>query len=214
MQRIFFIDFDGTITKKDVCEAMVERFAADGWQEINLLWETRKISTEECANRTFQLFQAGLEDLDTLLDTIAIDEHFKAFVDYCRSKNYPLYILSDGYDYIIEYILKKHNLDIEYFANRLIYNDGFTISCPLHNPGCGICGTCKSNLMTKLNPENRQAVYIGDGTSDLCPASAADMVFAKGRLLEYCRSKGIHAHPFDNFGDILSWLVPAEGDLA
>ena len=53
MQRIFFIDFDGTITKKDVCEAMVERFAADGWQEINLLWETRKISTEECANRTF-----------------------------------------------------------------------------------------------------------------------------------------------------------------
>ncbi|NLZ91101.1 MAG: MtnX-like HAD-IB family phosphatase [Clostridiales bacterium] len=214
MQRIFFIDFDGTITRKDVCEAMVEKFAADGWQEINHLWEMRKISTEECANRTFQLFRAGLEDLDMLLDTIAIDEHFKDFADYCRSKGHPLYILSDGYDYIIEYILKKHNLRVEYFSNKLIYNDGFAIYCPLHNPECGICGTCKSTLMTRLNPEGRQAVYIGDGTSDLCPASAADMVFAKGRLLEYCRNKGIKVHPFDNFGDILSWLVLEEGNQA
>jgi 2-hydroxy-3-keto-5-methylthiopentenyl-1-phosphate phosphatase len=214
VQRIFFIDFDGTITKKDVCEAMVEKFAADGWQEINLLWEMREISTEECANRTFQLFRAGLEDLDMLLDTIAIDERFKDFVDYCRSKGHPLYILSDGYDYIIEYILKKYNIGVEYFANKLIYNDGFTISCPLHNPDCGICGTCKSTLMTKLNPEGRQTVYIGDGTSDLCPASASDMVFAKGRLFEYCRNKGINARPFDNFGDILSWLILAEGNRA
>lgn len=207
MQWIFFVDFDGTITKKDVCEVMVREFAADGWQEINLLWERKKISTEECANRTFQLFRAGLEDLDTLLGTITIDEYFRDFVDYCRSNHHSLHILSDGYDYIIDYVLKKYNLHVEYFANRLIYNDGFTISCPHHNPDCGICGTCKSTLLTKLNPEGCRAVYIGDGTSDLCPAAASDIVFAKGRLFEYCRQKGIKAHPFDNFGDILSWLM-------
>ena len=39
MKRVFFVDFDGTITKVDVCAAMVEAFAGDGWREINDLWE-------------------------------------------------------------------------------------------------------------------------------------------------------------------------------
>lgn len=210
MNRVFFIDFDGTITKRDTCEAMVESFAAPGWQEINLQWERREISTEECAKRTFQLIQANLEDLNRLLDTIAIDGYFKEFVEYCRAKGYPYYILSDGYDYNIEYILKKNDLQVDYFANRLLYEDGFIISCTYHNPACGTCGTCKTTLLAKLKQANCQAIYIGDGTSDLCPAAMSDLVFAKGRLLKYCRARGLEVQPFADFQDILAWLRQAE----
>ncbi len=206
MGKIFFVDFDGTITKNDVCETMVKRFASEGWYEINLLWEQRKISTEECANRTFELFQANLGDLNTLLDTVVIDDYFKDFVRYCRLNGYPIYILSDGYDYIIDYILKKENLDIKYYANGLIYNDGFTISCPHHNADCGLCGTCKRTLLAKLSPKGYQSYYIGDGVSDLCPANKSDIVFAKGRLLEYCQQKNIDVYPFNDFGDILTCI--------
>ncbi|NLW06910.1 MAG: MtnX-like HAD-IB family phosphatase [Clostridia bacterium] len=210
MKRVFFIDFDGTITKKDTCEAMVETFAAAGWEEINLQWERREISTEECANRTFALFRANLEDLNELLDTIEIDAYFKEFIEYCLTRGYPHYILSDGYDYIIDYILKKYDLQLDYYANRLVYKDGFSIVCPHHNPACGTCGTCKTTLLAKLKPTDCRAVYIGDGTSDLCPATMSDLVFAKGRLLEYCREKGIQAQPFTDFRDILIWLKQTE----
>lgn len=210
MNKVFFIDFDGTITKKDTCEAMVEAFASAGWEEINLQWERREISTEECANRTFQLFRASLEDVNRLLDTMEIDACFKDFVEYCRTRGYAHYILSDGYDYNIDYILGKNDLQLEYYANRLVYDEDFSISCTYYNPGCGRCGTCKTTLMSRLKPAGCQTVYIGDGTSDLCPAARSDLVFAKGRLLEYCREKEIPVQPFTSFRDILTWLKKAE----
>jgi len=206
MQRVFFVDFDGTITQRDTCAAMVEAFACEGWQQINELWEKREISTEECANRTFQLFRATLDDLRKLLDTIKIDEGFGAFVNYCREKGYPVYILSDGYDFCIEYILRKHGFKVPYYANHLVYENGFRISCTYYNQDCGLCGTCKRSLLERLTEPGCQVVYVGDGVSDNCPAGHSNLVYAKGRLLEYCRAEGIPAVPITGFTDVLEKL--------
>lgn len=207
LKRVFFVDFDGTITKRDTCAAMVEAFAADGWQEIDRLWEKKEISTEECAQRTFQLFQAVPDDLRKLLDTIEIDEGFGAFLDYCRGNGYPVYVLSDGYDFNIEHIFRKYGIDLPYFANKLTYQDGFRIVCPNSNPECGLCGTCKRKLMERLAEPGSERIYVGDGTSDTCPAQHSDLVFAKGRLLEYCREKGLPAVPITGFADVLEKLT-------
>lgn len=203
MDKAIFVDFDGTITKVDTCQAMVEAFAKDGWAEINKLWEEKKISTQDCANRTFQLFDATLENIQELAEKIEIDDYFLEFIFLCQQKNYPLYILSDGYDFIIEKILKKYNIQLPYYANKLLYDGQFHIECPYHNPECGACGTCKSTLMQKLRKDAQQTIYIGDGFSDTCPVSKADLVFAKGALYNYCKEKGIKAIYFENFGDII-----------
>jgi 2,3-diketo-5-methylthio-1-phosphopentane phosphatase len=207
MDKVVFVDFDGTITKVDTCQAMVENFAKDGWQEIDKLWQEKKISTRDCANMTFQLFDATLEDIEKLVDSIEIDEYFPDFLAFCCLQNYSLYILSDGYDFIIEKILKKHNLSIPFFANQLIYDGHFQIECPHHNVDCGLCGTCKSGLMNKLRKENQKVIYIGDGFSDTCPASKADIIFAKGSLYKYCLANNIKAIYFDSFRDILNSKV-------
>jgi len=204
MDKVIFIDFDGTITKVDTCQAMVESFAGDGWEEINRLWEEKKISTRECANRTFELFRAGLEDIEELIQDIEIDDYFLEFSVMCRKNNYPIYILSDGYDFIIEKILTKYNADLPYYANKLFYDGQFHIECPWHNQTCGTCGTCKSNLMNTLRKPDAQTVYIGDGYSDTCPAAKADIVFAKGSLYKFCLEQGIKAIHYNNFGDILA----------
>jgi len=206
MNRVFFIDFDGTITKKDTCAAMVEAFAAEGWREINEMWENREISTGECAGRTFRLFRATPDDLRSLLETIEIDGGFKSFVDFCRRKDYPIFVVSDGYDFCIDYIFKKYGLDLTYFANKLVYQNGFGITCPHHNRDCGRCGTCKSALMKRLADPGSQTVYVGDGVSDICPAGHSRLVFAKGRLLQHCREKGIPAVPVTGFDQVLDWL--------
>lgn len=205
-EKTIFIDFDGTITRTDTCAAMVEAFAADGWEEINRLWEEKKISTEECANLTFQLFKATPEEIGSLMLSMEVDEFFGEFLSHCREKGYKAFILSDGYDLNIRTILQKHGLDIEFYCNELLYDrdSGFSIRCPYSNPSCGNCGTCKRTLMDRLKTEGSQAVYIGDGHSDMCPAAAADIVFAKGVLYRYCVEQSIAAIPFDNFSDILN----------
>lgn len=204
---IFFIDFDGTITRKDTCAAMVEAFARAGWEEINRSWEKKEISTVECANRTFALFDAVPDDLKKLLEGIEIDPYFKDFMDYCRGKDYPVFILSDGYDINIETILTRYGINVPYYANRLIYDGNFRIQCPNFNESCGNCGTCKTGLMDRLRQAESPVVYIGDGYSDTCASRHADQVFAKGSLYTYCRENGINVLHYDNFKDILSSLT-------
>ncbi|HHW61438.1 MAG TPA: MtnX-like HAD-IB family phosphatase [Syntrophomonadaceae bacterium] len=203
MKKIFFIDFDGTITTLDSCTAMVEAFARDGWQEINQRWEQKELGTEDCANQTLALFDVSPEKLKDFLKNIAIDEFFPQFLQHCRKNGYPVYILSDGYDLNIQTILDEHQLQLPYYCNELIYTDCFQIRCPHKNDECGNCGTCKSSLMKRLKEKDSQTIYIGDGYSDICPASQADLVFAKEPLYSICQEKGIAAVPYQNFYDII-----------
>ncbi len=210
MKKDFFVDFDGTITKVDTCAAMVARFAAPGWEEINDRWQRKEISTEECANLTFKLFRATLAEIREFFRQVEIDEAFPDFVAYCRKKNYRIFVLSDGYDVSLATVLGKYGIELPFYANTLVYNGSFRISCPYLNPECGQCGTCKSLLMEKLREEGAQVVYIGDGYSDTCPAARADVVFAKGILYTYCQEKGIPALPFASFRDIIAVLEEEE----
>jgi 2,3-diketo-5-methylthio-1-phosphopentane phosphatase len=206
MNRVFFLDFDGTVTKIDTCFLMVNAFAGDGWREINDRWEKKEISTEECASLTFQLFSAGPEDVKKLLDTVEIDEYFDDFLEFCRVQGDEVYILSDGYDLAVDTVFKKYNIRVPYYANRMLYKDGFRIDCPYLNPECGRCGVCKSSLMNKLKGGAERVIYIGDGHSDTCPALKADLVYAKGFLYRYCLEKGIPVVCFETFQDIIKHL--------
>ena len=203
MKKSIFVDFDGTVTKADTCAAMVDAFAKGDWERLNRLWEKKELSTEECANLTFQMFRATPEDIKELVESIDIDEYFKVFLAFCRERGYRVYVLSDGYDFNIRTVFAKHDIDLPYYANRLVYENGFRIKCQHGNPDCETCGTCKTRLMEQLREEGSQVVYIGDGYSDTCPAAKADVVFAKGALYEYCLDQGIPAFPFKDFSDVM-----------
>lgn len=205
-KKTVFTDFDGTVTRVDSCFAMVKALARDGWQELNEMWQKKKLSTLECANQTFELFDANIDDVKRLIDTIEIDEHFREFLAFCRSREYEIYILSDGYDFNIQTILNRYNVDVKFFANKLLFDQEkrFRVECPHQSSSCVRCGTCKTELIRQLTPKGNQVVYIGDGHSDMCPAAAADIVFAKDVLYRYCQEKGIKAIEFKNFKDIIS----------
>lgn len=207
MRKVFFVDFDGTITRQDTCTAMVQAFAREGWQELNELWEKKELSTEECAKRTLELFCAAPGDVAKLMDNMEIDAYFMDFLKLCRSQNDQVYILSDGYDFNIQTILHKYNIDVPYYANRLIYANGFKIECPHFNETCGMCGTCKTSLMSTLAGHECQTIYIGDGYSDTCPATHADIVYAKDTLYQFCSENQIDAVPFKTFQDIIRSLT-------
>ena len=203
MHKVIFVDFDGTITKTDTCNAMVEAFAKGAWKEIARLWEEKKLTTVECANRLFELFDAELDDVGRLMDTIEIDEYFKEFLSLCRSSGYKVYILSDGYDYNIRRILGRYDIELPFYSNTLLYDGGFKIQAPHHNIDCGNCGTCKSNLMARLRENGDEAVYIGDGYSDTCAAVKADIIFAKGSLYKFCTENKVPSIHFESFKDII-----------
>lgn len=211
MKRIYFTDFDGTITKFDTTDAMIETFAQDGWQEIMQKWEQGELNTKESARLFLRHLRVTPDEAKHFLESIPIDESFREFVNYVESRQEKLYILSDGFDFNINTVLEKAQLQhLTYYTNRfLIYKNYYDIETPYAST-CNKCGTCKKNLIEKLKADAEQIVYIGDGLSDICASQTADLVFAKRQLLQYRKKHNLQVHPFTTFSEIIRMLLKLE----
>lgn len=200
-----YCDFDGTITKKDAVNTFFELYADPKWTEYEDLWVQGKISSRENAVKQVALLPEMTEEtLNNYINSIEIDAYFAEFVDFTKSNGIKLVIISDGFDLFIERTLKKHNISgIEFYANHLIYeNNKFSIEFPYHNPKCDIgAGMCKCARV-----KEKEYCYIGDGTSDLCVAQKADVLFASKVLKEYCNKNNVNYIPFENFSNIIKVL--------
>lgn len=206
-----YCDFDGTITKDDSVNKFFEIYAPN-WMDSEKLWIEGKISSRENA-----IIQVGLlnnvsqKQLDDYINSIEIDDYFLDFVDYVKSNNIKLTILSDGFDLFIKKILERYNLDIPYYANKLIYKNGnFSIEFPYYNENCDKkAGMCKCQKV-----KENKFCYIGDGTSDLCIARKADLLFASKNLHQYCKKNNINHIHFTSFRNIIDKLREEDVDNA
>ncbi len=199
-----YCDFDGTITKKDSVNSFFELYAPENWLEYENQWIEGKISSRENAILQVALLKnISQQQLDDYINSIEIDDYFLEFVGYVKSKNIKLTILSDGFDLFIQKVLARYNLDIPFYANKLIYKNGsFNIEFPYYNENCDKkAGMCKCQKVKETN-----FCYIGDGISDLCIASKADLLFASKKLHEYCKKNSIKHIHFTSFCNIMDAL--------
>jgi 2-hydroxy-3-keto-5-methylthiopentenyl-1-phosphate phosphatase len=215
-----FCDFDGTVSVKDVTDVLLEAYALPEWRSIEALWRGGSIGSMECMQRQVALLRCSTRELDALVDTVAIDPRFPDFVAACRDTATPVVVLSDGLDYVIRRVLQNYGLaELPVYANHLeIHGDGcHTLTFPHADADCiATSGTCKCALMRALRLPGTEMVLVGDGASDFCAArEAADFVFAKGSLLDYCREFALPHAAYDNFLDVKRlFATPQRGEYA
>jgi 2-hydroxy-3-keto-5-methylthiopentenyl-1-phosphate phosphatase len=199
-------DFDGTIALDDVTDSLLERFAKPGWEILERDWRGGRIGSRECMAGQIALLDASREELDAHLAQRRIDPAFPAFVAAVRRLGNPVTVVSDGIDYAIHRILAREQLDyLPIVANRLeqLGERSWQLAFPASSPDCRVAsGTCKCAVASG----SERVLMIGDGASDFCVAEAADLVFAKDRLLAHCRSLGIAHFAIDGFVDALARL--------
>lgn len=199
-------DFDGTITTKDGLYSFIEKYAENDWQKIEQDWVDGKISSKECLIEEFKLVPNLSEELIAgFIQTLTIDETFVDFYKRIIDKNIDFYIVSDGIDYFINKILEKYGLkNIKTITNHGEFRgEFFEITFPNDNPKCiNNSGTCKCSVLMNLKKEYDKVIYIGDGVSDFCVANKADILYAKSKLSDYCKNKGINYIPYETFKDV------------
>jgi len=204
MKRAVLSDFDGTITRRDVAEILLEEFAPREWLEIEELHRARTIGTREAMARQFALLRAREEDLLAFVDAHAeMDGTFLEFRDFCAREGILLEIVSEGLDFYLRFLLRKWGIELPVRTNQTAFDGGrVTISYPWSDPTCNLCGTCKLLRLFQLRAQGYRIAYVGDGHSDLCPAIEADLVFAKAELADLCREEAIEFIPFERFSDV------------
>ncbi len=210
-----FIDFDGTITRNDVGDLIFRELGGEGYEVLVQDYLDGKIGAREYWIRECE--RAGIvkrEAMEEIIDQQDIDPTFMDFANFCNSRNLKFFILSDGFDFYIERILKRFGLeDVRFYSNRLEFQavDGtglffLTPVFPYADEDCPHCANCKRNHLLTLSSDDDIIVYIGDGYSDRCPAKYADIVFAKRDLIRYCREENISYFEYQNFRDVIDRL--------
>lgn len=209
-----FCDFDGTVTKNDVWVNSLAKFIQnkEAFELVCDDFSSNLISAKECINKELDLVENFSFDIfHSYLDAEELDDYFFEFMNYCRSRNYDIFLLSEGLDYYIDYILEKHGINLKRFSNHLrTENINGKISLkaefPYSDENCTYCGMSKRNIL--INNTNDLygdiSVFIGDGVSDFCASNYADIVFAKGKLASYCWKNNITYFEYKNFNDILN----------
>jgi len=205
-------DFDGTISTSDVTDSLLEVFGQPGWQEIEAEWVAGRIGSRVCMQRQIACLDAAKEELDEAIDAIGVDKDFAAFADAIATQGWQLSIVSDGLDYAIERILKRHRLPVlPFYANRLVQvgarswkldSPHADVSC------CSASGMCKCAFARRARAAGNKVLMIGDGRSDFCVAGCADWVFAKNGLIAHCFDQCLPHVPISGFADALR-MIPA-----
>ena len=201
-------DFDGTVAVRDVGHHLFESYVRDSgpWLDALERWKMGLISSRECLEREISLIDADRLDIDAFITREKLDPFFKDFVDFCVKRKYDILILSDGLDYYIESLLMREGLGFVPFKSNHLLLDGSRIEgieFPHYDlMDCTMCGNCKLSHLEEKRRQGYYTVYVGNGYSDRCPSSHADLVLAKGELLAHCSREEIGCVPFDNFRDV------------
>ncbi len=203
------VDFDGTIARGDVTEAV---FLASLPPGRRLPWlEGSRLSWPDLMREAAASFPVDPAPLLAAADAIPLDETFRALAAAARAGGVAMEVVSDGFGFFIEPALRR--LDAAWVpiasgdtrfgpaSTRMVFPHG--------HPACSVCGTCKRNRVLAHQAAGRRTVFVGDGESDRYAAGYADVVFAKDGLVEICTEAGVAYQPWATFDDVRAWLDDA-----
>ncbi len=204
------IDFDNTVTSVDVLQELLRRFSINRhWMTLERSWAAGRIGSRVCLVGQLRGVRVSRTALTRFLATVTLDPAFRDLVKLLRRWGVRPIIVSDNFSFIVRRILQYNRVfGLRVYANRVtIVQDRLTPLFPYYDRSCPRgCAHCKRRQVQRGGAGRRRVIYIGDGRSDICPAEAADLVFAKGTLLRYLRRHGQPCVAFDHLGEVYDEL--------
>src|SRR5450432_3339341 len=205
---VLFFDFDNTITQGDVLDQVIERFSVtDDWRRWEDAWSRGDVSTQQCLEQQIAGLGASQAELVDFVTDFPIDPNFETIVRWAASEQIELIIVSDNFSCLVREILcGKAFAELPLFANELTFSGNRPKAhFPYTSRDCARCANCKVTHFKRF--PGRSTIYVGDGLSDVCPALAADLVFAKDSLASYLTSRGVAFEPFTSLATVADFLL-------
>ena len=208
MAMIIQCDFDGTITEEDMGFHLLDTFAQGDWRKWLQQYREDKISVGEFNSRAFATIKAGREELlEAAKSKVKLRDGLHELVSYCQGKGFRLVIVSNGLDFYIASIMNDAGLeDIEAHAARTWFHPGGLKVQYIGPDGTPLDSGFKAAYTRLFLEQGYQVVYVGNGPSDIFPASLAQHIFARDGLLDRCRERNLECQPFDDLHDIVRGL--------
>lgn len=217
VRTAYLCDFDGTVAPTDVGARLMARFSSATAAEKHALdaaWNSgaighRALTEAECGH-----LRCDAAEAHEFARGFALDPDFPTFVRAVEARGDQVCVVSEGFDFYIRLLLDRDGLGaLPLSANRLRFDDGRAHpEFPNQERSCGRCGNCKGAEVRAWQARGFRTVLVGDGLSDRCGARAADVVLARGALLEWCRRERLEAVAARDFAAVAAWAASAAGE--
>ena len=201
-------DFDGTISEEDVSFTLLDTFAQGDWRKLFQQYRDNKISVGDFNTKAFAMVKVGREEmLQVAREKVRLRQGLHNLVDYCEERGFRFIIVSNGLDFYIKSILENIGLgNIEVHAARTrFHSEGLEVEY-IGPDGNTLKKGFKEAYTKVFLTQGYRVIYVGNGPSDIAPASLAQHIFARDGLLDGCREKKLSCQPFEDFDDIVSGL--------
>ena len=192
---------------------IMEKFASPEWINLKdkILYE-RTVTLKEGIEKLFGMLQSSKkkEIISYVKENVKLRNGFEDFISFCEKERIEFNILSGGLDFHIYPVLDKYKDKIKIFCNKANFSgDKIRIDyefLPKDCNLCGNCGCCKVEIVESYSREKFFRIVIGDGLADLFPSKIADLVFARGDLIEYLKQEKIPFVKFSSFYEVQEQL--------
>jgi len=208
MKMIIQCDFDGTLTVEDMGFYLLDTFARGDWRQWLQQYRDKKITVGEFNSRAFATVRTDKQELlAATLSQVKLRDWFRELVAYCQEKGFRLVVVSNGLDFYITSILNDAGLgDIEAHAATTWFHPGGLKVKYIGPDGVPLDSDFKAAYTRLFLEQGYQVAYVGNGPSDINPASLSQHIFARDGLLEYCQEKNLPCQPFDDLHDVIKGL--------
>lgn len=206
----YVLDFDGTITTKDISKELAIHYNEDQFWLIHNAYKKRELGMRDWLKQSAALLPSDYDQLiTTALSYAVVRPGFNEFIDYANVRSRPVVIASDGFGFYIEPILESVgtlNKITKIYRNELEIKGQCLPSVKYvhaHN-NCKICGNCKANHVNELKSNGFHVIFVGDGTNDIYGASASNYIAARDRLADLCSNEKLSYHSWEDYFDLVS----------
>jgi 2,3-diketo-5-methylthio-1-phosphopentane phosphatase len=203
-----FSDFDGTVTDQDTLIFLATNLGGGSQmvEAIGRLLRSGQLSLRDGIAGEMRSIRATFSEAEQLLRAqVRIDPGFQSLARWCEERELPLTILSAGFHQIIDLFIPRDRFPrVKIFANNLEPDPETGWRCVFRDET--LFGHDKAQALRLARERGEYSVFIGDGLSDCAAAEAADEVFAKHSLAEYCRERRIKCREYRTIDEVVTQL--------
>jgi 2-hydroxy-3-keto-5-methylthiopentenyl-1-phosphate phosphatase len=201
----FISDFDGTLTKKDFYKIMSEAYLKEDYLPLFKAWKNGEMKDREYLSYVFNNVKRSEAEIHEDILNIPFDPFAKEFIEQVKCAGGDFIVISAGTSYYIDKIFEKHNIEgVDVYSNKGIFKDNgiyFDLdeNSEFYSDRYGID---KLIVVEKLKDDYKKIFYAGDSEPDIKPALIADVVFAKGELVELLKKEKKEFIEFEDFSEV------------
>lgn len=205
--RAVFCDFDGTITTQDTFVSVLEKFAPETATHFLPAIFRQEVSLKEGISETLGAIPA--HHYPAMIEFIAeqpVRSGLREFIDFLNLLDVPFVVISGGLTDLVKAVLEHHQLIKGVTA---IYAGEVDATGDFLQPYSAI--SSDTEFVAKAIAMDRYAVdskiAIGDSVTDINMSLAADLVFARDRLMQYLDAQQKPYIQWSNFFEIRDYLA-------